>query len=102
MRSFLRKGDVDAIFANLYLEGFDSIVVIAGRLSGQRMEVPAVPRTAKHTLFDRALPERPALMRAFVVEGPILPLEVGQTERAVLAGDRFDSPLRELVYVEDL
>ena len=56
----------------------------AGRLAGQRIEIPAVPGAADPALsvaalFDAAFAERSALMRAVVVHGR--PLAVEMRER---------------------
>ena len=94
-----RDSHVDAVVAGLDLEGADAVVE-ARRLARQRGVVPPVPRAAQEALLDRALPERAALVGTAIVEGSVLPLEVGHGQAPVSRRDRRDPTFRQLVQVE--
>ena len=70
--------DADAVVADLDREGARPVVVTAGRLARQRAVVVAVPRAAQPAVLDRPLAERPALVRAVVVERAVAPVVVGR------------------------
>lgn len=97
----LIKPHVDAVVSDLDRERTHTIIE-TGSLAGQGIEVPAVPRAAQQAVFDRALSEWPALMRAAIVEGTVLALEVGDADRLMAAGDGRDPALGEFVGLEDL
>ena len=77
---------VDAVVT--LLDGINRYAIVVGtrRLASQGMKVPAVPGTAKPALLfllialDRALTERPALMRAGIAEGSILAVVIHQCQ----------------------
>ena len=98
---FSWHANIDAIVACLDLEGLDP-VVITRRLAGDRVVVPPVPRATQEPVLDRALTERPALVRAMIVESAIAPFVAGHAERPVATGDRFDPALGQLIRVEYL
>jgi len=99
---FLRKRDVYAVVAHLDRERLDTVIEIARRLSGDGVEVPAMPGAAQQAFLDGALPQGTPLMRALVVERSKLSFEMAQAERPMLAGDRFDAAFGKLPRLENL
>jgi hypothetical protein len=96
-----RKTHVDAVIADIDIEGLDPVVV-ARRLAGDRIVVPSVPRTPQKPVLDRSLTERPTLVGAVIVEGAIPSLVAGHAQGAVETGNGLDPALRKVVRVEYL
>ena len=78
----------------------DRLVVVAGGLAVERAVVVAVPGAAQQAVLDRSLAERPALVRAVVVERRELPVVVHQRDALVARGDGRDPALRQLGFRE--
>ena len=78
-----RHLDVDAVVAHLDREARGRVGEPGGRRAGERVVVVAVPRAAQPALLDRTLAERPALVRAAVVERAVAAVAVGEGEAAV-------------------
>jgi len=102
VRLFLGKRDVYPVLAHLDREGLYPVIEIARRLSGDRVEVPAMLGAAQQTFLDRALPQGASLMWALVVERCELSFKMGEAERAMLTGNGFDTPLGKLARLENL
>ena len=92
--------DEDLAVADLERVG-DRLVVEPGGLAVERAVVEAVPRAAQQAVLDRALAERPALVRAVVVERRELPVVVDERDALVAGRDRRDAALGQLVGGED-
>ena len=71
------------------------LVVEARALAVKRAVVEAVPRAAQQAVLDRSLAERPALMRAVVVQRRELAVVVDERDRLVAGGDGRDTALRQ-------
>jgi hypothetical protein len=99
--------DVDAVVALLDRVGGHAVVVGAGRPAAQRVEVPAVPGAAQPAVaglvaLDAALAQRPALVRAGVLECPDLALVPGQRDRLAASLHREHAALARLAGHGDL
>ena len=101
MQLILGQPDIDAILPHLHLVDLDPVVVPAGGLSGERMEVPAVPGAAQPAVLDGALAERPALVRALVVQRGIDALVARHAHGLAAAADGLHAALGQLVGSED-
>ena len=102
MRRLFQDRHVDAIVAHLGGERFDAVVVSARRLAAQRVEVPAVPGAAQVAVLDRAFAERPALVRALVVQGGVLAFVVRQAHGAHTTGHTLHAAVGELAVISGL
>jgi len=84
-----------------------AVVVGTGRLAGQGMKVPAMPRASQPALlalviaFDRTFTERPALVRACIGKRGILAVEMHQCNARASGLDGPDLLLLHLADVGD-
>jgi hypothetical protein len=72
--------DVDVAVAQLERKAGRLVDELAGRAAGERVVVVAVPGAAKEAVLDRALAQRPALMRTPVVQRRPFALIVDQRD----------------------
>jgi hypothetical protein len=71
----------------------DAVVVWAGRLPRQRVEIPPVPGTPEQADLDRPLTEWATLVWTAVVERGVLALVVSQRDGRPATAHRLDSTL---------
>ena len=80
-----RHGRID----DLNVERIDRRELAQGHLSAAHVEAPGVPRTGHDRTFDPAFGERPALVRAGVVDRVKLAADVEDRDLVVADGERF-------------
>jgi hypothetical protein len=83
----LGHADVDTVIPLLQLVDSDGVAEGARRPPGQRVVVVAVPRTAEQPLLDRALTQRPTLVRTPVLQSSQRSATPRQREAAPVDGD---------------
>ena len=77
-----------------------------GRLARERVEIPAVPGAAQpaltvDALFDRAFTQRTTLVRAAVVHGAVLVIEMDKGKGRCADGDGLDPPVGQFAQFGD-
>ena len=83
------------------------ILVTAGRLARERIEIPPVPRAtypafAVDAFLDRAFAERAALMRAMVAPGDQLATDAEHADLVCSGGDHLAPAVDDLVRLGDV
>ncbi len=76
----------------------DSIFKTYRWFSGARVVIVAVPGAAQPAIFDLALTQWPALVRAAVVQRAILTLIMGQRYGLMSGNNRFYPPFGQFVF----
>ena len=99
--------DVDPVLPLLDRVGAQPVTVASGRLAGERIKVPPVPRAAQPALFlhaflDRSFPQRSALVGTRILQGAVLAVVTCQRNRGRPRGHHRDATFLEPGRIQDL